>query len=47
MTNEGVEVHSWFNLLFNHTDEAIETLESVHFLGVTDFRGVERIAEEA
>ena len=41
MTNEGVEVHEGFLLLFNHTREAVETLETVQFFRVTDFRGIE------
>ena len=47
MTNEGVKVHPRFALFFNHTHEAVETSEPVHFLTVAYFRRIEGIAKES
>ena len=46
MTNEGVEVHAWFTLCFNHADEAIETPKSIQFVCMTKLRRIERLAKE-
>ena len=46
MTNEGVEIHAWLSLFFNHADEAVETSETIQFVGVTYFRSIKRLAKE-